>query len=76
MRDHRWQEAPFIVPARTVTGLATQVTLGLVDTGDGLRRAIRVGTDSSPAILPRQAMTELVGHARAMVVRELPGDRR
>ncbi|MFJ7213584.1 hypothetical protein [Amycolatopsis sp. NPDC098790] len=76
MREHRWHGAALIVPARTPAGSATQVALGLVDTTDGLVRAIRVGTDGPPAILPRQAMAELVSHAQVMLDRDLPGDRR
>ncbi|MGW5715142.1 hypothetical protein ACWEVP_03165 [Amycolatopsis sp. NPDC003865] len=76
MRGHRWRGTPLIVPARTPTGSATQVTLGLVDTTDGPVRAIRVGADGSVAFLPRQAMAELVSHAQAMQVLDLPGDRR
>ncbi|WP_410643256.1 hypothetical protein [Amycolatopsis sp. lyj-346] len=76
MRGHRWHGAPLIVPARTPAGSATQVTLGLVDTTDGLMRAVRVGADGPPALLPRQAMAELVSHAQTMLTRDLPGDRR
>lgn len=75
MRGHRWHGAPLIVPARTPTGSATQVALGLVDTADGLVRAIRVGTDGQHAILPRQAMAELVSHAQVLLDRDLLGDR-
>jgi hypothetical protein len=56
--------------------LATQVTLGLIDTKAGPVRAIRVGTDGPPAFLPRQAMAELVSHAQAMLLHDVPGDRR
>ena len=76
MRGHRWRGALLIVPARTPAGSATQVTFGLIDTTDGLMRAIRVGTDGEPAILPRQAMAELVSHAQSMLAHDLPGDRR
>ena len=75
MREHRWRGAPLIVPARTPAGLATQVALGLVDTTDGPMRAIRVA-EGTLAILPRQAMAELVSHAQAVLLRDVPGDRR
>ncbi|WP_329048795.1 hypothetical protein OG738_39700 [Amycolatopsis sp. NBC_01488] len=75
MRGHRWRGALLIVPARTPAGSATQVTLGLIDTADGPVRAIRLGADGTPAILPRQAMAELVSHAQSLLARELPGDR-
>ncbi|SEF38386.1 hypothetical protein SAMN05421837_12117 [Amycolatopsis pretoriensis] len=76
MRGHGWHGAPLIVPARTPAGSATQVSLGLIDTAGGLVRAIRVGGDGQPAILPRQAMAELVSHAQVMLDRDLPGDQR
>ncbi|MEU4254322.1 hypothetical protein AB0F15_43715 [Amycolatopsis sp. NPDC026612] len=76
MQGHRWRGIPLIVPARTPAGSATQVTFGLIDTADGPVRAIRVGADGPPAFLPRQAMAELVSHAQAMLIHDLPGDRR
>ncbi|MGW4525004.1 hypothetical protein [Amycolatopsis sp. NPDC004378] len=76
MREHRWHGVPLIVPARSPAGIATQVALGLVETADGLVRAVRVGTHGRPAILPRQAMAELVSHAQVLLDRDLPGDRR
>jgi hypothetical protein len=76
MQGQRWRGTQLIVPARTPAGLATQVTLGLIDTKAGPVRAIRVGTDGPPAFLPRQAMAELVSHAQAMLLHDVPGDRR
>jgi len=75
MRGHRWHGVPLIVPARTLAGSVTQVTLGVVDTTDGLVRAIQIA-EGVLALLPRQATTELVSHAETILSRELPGDRR
>lgn len=75
MQEHRWRGRPLIAPARTLTGSATQVALGLIDTINGPQRAIKVGTDGEFAIVPRQAMVELISNARTMLAQNVPEDR-
>lgn len=64
----------FVVPARSGTGSATQVVVGVLDTADGPKRALRIG-EGEPAFLPRQAMDELITHSRTVMDENIPEDR-
>ena len=64
-----------VVPGRTLAGDATQAVVGVLDTDDGPKRALLVGHDAEPVLLPRQAMAEFISHARAVMVEDIPEDR-
>lgn len=64
-----------VVPVRTLAGAATQAVVGVVDTSDGPKRAMLIGHDADPVLLPRQAMAEFIGHCRSVMVEDIPEDR-
>jgi hypothetical protein len=64
-----------VVPGRTLDGAATQAVVGVLETDDGPKRALLVGHDTEPVLLPRQAMAEFIGHTRAVMVEDIPEDR-
>jgi hypothetical protein len=55
-----------VVPARSLDGSASQAVVGVLNTDDGPKRALLVGHDTEPVLLPRQAMAELIGHCRSV----------
>lgn len=64
-----------VVPGRTLDGDATQAVVGVLDTEDGPKRALLIGHDTEPVLLPRQAMAEFIGHARTVMIENIPEDR-
>jgi hypothetical protein len=64
-----------VVPGRTLTGAATQAIVGVLETSDGPRRALLIGHDTDPVLLPRQAMAEFISHCRGVMVADIPEDR-
>lgn len=74
MKELRWRSQPAIIPARTTTGDATSVVVGVLETDHGPKRAVAVGHDDVAAVLPRQAMAELVHHARCTLTESIPDD--
>jgi hypothetical protein len=64
-----------VIPARSLDGSASQAVVGVLATNDGPKRAVMVGHDGDPVVLPRQTMAELVSHARAVLTENIPEDR-
>ncbi|QKV80696.1 hypothetical protein [Amycolatopsis sp. Hca4] len=64
-----------VIPARALDGSTSQAVVGVLATKDGPKRAVMVGHDGDPVVLPRQAMAELVSHAHAVLTESLSEDR-
>lgn len=64
-----------VVPVRTIAGAATQAVVGVLETSDGPKRAMLIGHDTDPVLLPRQAMAEFISHCRAVMTENIPEDR-
>jgi hypothetical protein len=72
--EYRWIRR-LVVPVRSLDGTASQAVVGVLHTDQGPRRALLVGHDTDPVLLPRQAMAELIGHCRTVRDENIPEDR-
>ncbi|MEC3974914.1 hypothetical protein [Amycolatopsis sp. H20-H5] len=69
----RWRSR-LIIPARTLDGATTQVVVGVLETTEGLKRAVLVGHGTDVALLPRLAMVELIHSTTMTLQQSLPED--
>ncbi|GAA4528991.1 hypothetical protein GCM10023192_14760 [Amycolatopsis samaneae] len=65
------------MPARSLTGRASQVAVGIVAViGGPTQMALRVGEDGEPVLLPPVAMAELISNARFVLAQKIAEERR
>jgi hypothetical protein len=70
--DHRGWRSSWIAPARELSGMPTQVVVGLVANQAGeLMMAIRIGEDGDTVLLPTQSAVELIANARRAMTEKL-----
>ncbi len=64
-----------VVPARGIDGSASRAIVGVLETESGPQRALQIGHDNAPVLLPRQAMDEFTSHCRSVIAENIPEDK-